>query len=101
MLCDFSCAVLIPENARRDALELLEDLAEVALRRKVDILRDLHQGEVGIHQEVSGTVDTLFVDIVLQALVRLLLEQLGQMGGADADVLCDLVQVDLLPVVFA
>ena len=67
----------------------------------MDVLRDLHQGQLGIHQKIGRAEDALFVDIVLQALARLLFEELGQMGGADADALGDIVQIDLLPVVLA
>ena len=74
-LCDFFCAMLIPEYPRRDALDLFEDFAEVALRREVNIFCDLLQRVVGIHQEVCGTIDTLLVDIVLEALACLFSEE--------------------------
>ena len=88
--------MLIPKYPRRDLLNLFEDLAEVTLGRKVNILCDLLQRVVGIHQEVCGTEDTLFVDIILEALASLFLEELGQMGWADTDTLGNLVQIVLM-----
>ena len=74
-LCNLLRAVLIPKYSRRHLLDLFEDFAEVTLRRKVNILCDLLQRVVGIHQEVCGTKDTLLVDIVLEALACLFSEE--------------------------
>ena len=65
----------------------------------MNILRDLHQGELRIHQKIGRAKDALFVDIVLQTLARLLPEEFGEVRGADADALRDIVQIDFFPVV--
>ena len=56
----------VPKRLRRHARGLLEDLYEVALRRKREMIGDLDQGEIAVFEQIFCPIDFLFADIVAE-----------------------------------
>ena len=75
-----------------------ERLPQVALGREMHVLRDLGDGLVGIPQQIRGPLDPHLHDIVLQTDPGIPLEEPREVGGADPQLLRDIIEIQLLPV---
>ena len=74
---------------------LAERLPQVALGREMHVLRDLGDGLVGIPQEICGPLDPHLHDIVLQTDPGVPLEEPREVGGADPQLLRDIIEIQL------
>jgi len=100
-MCDFGGAVLTSIGHGCRAHDLFEYLGKIALVGKVDIDRDLREGEPGIEQQLRGTLDANFCDSVLKACAGLPAEQARKIAWADAQGFGHVLQADGFAVVLS
>ncbi len=86
----------LPIGAGRDAQIAFEDAREVALVGKATLSGNARQGQRGLGQQPLRALDSLAQHKVVRRFSRRTLEQSGKVKGAEADMLRQYLQGELL-----